>query len=60
MRDFQIFMYFVPVIAIYIWHSSRIDKLERRILELEQKLHEASDQVFRQNMLNNINNILGK
>lgn len=60
MRDFQIFMYFVPVIAIYIWHSSRIDKLERRILELEQKLHEASDQVFRQNMLNNINNISGK
>lgn len=60
MRDFQIFMYFVPVIALYIWHSSRIDKLERRILELEQKLHEASDQVFRQNMLNNINNISGK
>jgi hypothetical protein len=53
-------MYFVPVIAIYIWHSSRIDKLERRISELEQKLHEASDQVFRQNMLNNINNISGK
>ena len=58
MIGWQLFACFIPLLAMYIWLASRIDKLEKRVFTLEMQLHEASDRATRSQLLGQITQVL--